>query len=416
MKMKRMRALLLAAVMLCSLVLLSACGEQASADPTYKVSIVDAMGAPCTSGVVVKFMQNGAQAGMQTVNENGVAEKVLPKGDYTVQLQFTDSDVNYTYDDSDLSLTADKTELQIVLSFNLPEEGQSLYVAGEECTAYPVSAGATNVKLDPAGRSYYLFAPTEAGTYEFSLLGSDAAIGYYGAPHFVQEQSAAEVVDNKFTISVRADMIGTGNTGTTVLVIGIDAGEGEAVLGVQRIGDPEWTVSDEPWTVYETTAELAEYKLPAGAKLGEFDLKAPTDKYKLVLNETDGFYHLDSADGPLVLMRLGEKSGGSKYLDPFEVILEHSGVSKYFYDESGNFVKKEKYDDCLLEYFEYMDEDTGLYPLTEDLKYILQQRGDYSGWWNPDESLYLFVDDDGNKIVGINNEIAWLFMCCYIEQ
>ena len=96
MNMKRIRALLLAAVMLCSLVLFSACGSKASGNPTYKVSIVDAMGAPCTSGVVVKFMQNGAQAGMQTVNENGVAEKVLPKGDYTVELQFTDSDVNYS--------------------------------------------------------------------------------------------------------------------------------------------------------------------------------------------------------------------------------------------------------------------------------------------------------------------------------
>ena len=417
MNLKRIRALLLAATMLCSLALFSACGgENAVTDPTYKVSIVDAMGAPCTSGVVVKFMQNGTQAAMQVVDENGVAEKVLPKGDYTVELQFTDSDVNYSYDDSDLTLTADKTELQIVLSFTLPEEGQNLFAGGKEHTAYPVSVGATNVKLDAAERTYYLFAPTEAGTYEFSLLNSDAAIGYYGAPHFVQENSAAEVADNKFTISIRADMIGTSNTGTAVLVIGIDAGEGDAILGIQRIGDPEWTVEDEPWTIYETTAKLATYKLPTGAKLGEFDLKASTDTYKLVLNETDGFYHLDSADGPLVLMRLGEKSGGSKYLDPFEVILEHSGISKYFYDENGEFVKREKYDDCLLEYFEYMDEETGLYPLTEDLKYILQQRGDYSGWWNPDESLYLFVDENRNKIVGINNEIAWLFMCCYIEQ
>ena len=416
MNMKRIRALLLATAMLCSMVLFSACGgENASEDPTYKVSIVDAMGAPCTSGVVVKFMQNGSQAAMQVVNENGVAEKMLPKGDYTVELQFTDSDVNYSYDDSDLTLTADKTELQIVLSLMLPEEGQSLHVSGKEHTAYPVSVGATNVKLDAAERTYYLFAPTEAGTYEFSLLNSDAAIGYYGAPHFVQENSAAEVVDNKFTISIRADMIGTNNTGTAVLVVGIDAGEGDAILGIQRIGDPEWTVEDEPWTIYETTAKLAAYTLPAGAKLGEFDLKAPTDKYKLVLNETDGFYHLDSADGPLVLMRLGEKSGGSKYLDPFEVVLEHSSVNKYFYDESGNFVRRENYTDCLLEYIPNADEAAGVYPLTEDLKYIIQQSGDHSGWWDFNGPSYIFMDEGGNKIANINPEIAWLFMCCYLN-
>ena len=90
-----------------------------------------------------------------------------------------------------------------------------------------------------------------------------------------------------------------------------------------------------------------------------------------------------------------------------------SGVSKYFYDENGEFVKKEKYDDCLLKYFEIMDEESGLYPLTEDLKYIIQSRGEYSGWFDINNSLYLFKDEQGNKVPGINSEISWLFICCY---
>ena len=97
----------------------------------------------------------------------------------------------------------------------------------------------------------------------------------------------------------------------------------------------------------------------------------------------------------------------------FQTILEHSGVNKYFYDENGNFVKKEKYDDCLLKYFEVMDEKTGLYPLTEDLKYIIQSRGEYSGWFDTTKDLYLFKDENGNKVPGINEEISWLFFCCY---
>lgn len=413
--MKRIRAMLLAALMLCSVILCSACGGNSS-EPTYKVSVVDALGNPYTSGVVVKFMQNGTQAGMQVVGESGVAEKALPKGDYTVELQFTDSDVNYVYDDANLSLSADQTELEIVLSYALGEESRSLFVTDRDYEAYSVGTGCTKVTLNGEKKSYFLFTPSEAGTYEFSLIGSDAAIGYYGAPHFVQQISAAEVVDNKFTISIRADMIGTGDTGTSVCVLGIDAAEGDAILAIERIGDPEWSVTDEPWTVYETTAELKEYTLPAGAQLTDFDLTAATDKYKLVLNETDGFYHLNKADGPLVLVRLGKNSGGSQYLDDFQTILEHSGVNKYFYDENGEFVKKEKYDDCLLEYFEYMDEAAGVYPLTEDLKYIIQSRGEYSGWFDPSEGLYLFKDENGNSIPGINNEIAWLFMCGYIEN
>jgi len=405
MNIKRIFALILA--LACCASVLTACGE--SAEPAYKVRIVDALGNPYTSGMVVKFMQNGAQAGMQVVNSEGVAEKTLPKGDYTVELQFTDSDVNYVYDQSALTLSGSKTELEIVLSYGLGEESQSLHVVDRDYESFYVNAGCTAVELNKEKMSYFLFAPTEAGTYEFSLQGSDAAIGYYGAPHFVQSVSAAEVVDNKFVISVRQDMIGTGNTGTTVLVIGVAAGEGSAILCIDRTGDPQWTVEDEPWTVYEAKGPMTAYT-HAAKQVTDFDLTAAD--YTLVLGE-DGYYHKDTATGPLVLVRLGKASGGSKYLDDFQTILEHSGVSKYFYDENGDFVKKEKYDDCLLKYFELMDEKTGLHPLTEDLKYIIQSRGEYSGWFDPAKDLYLFKDENGNKIPGINNEIAWLFMCCY---
>lgn len=406
MKMKKFGALLLAAV-LC-LGILSACGG--SGEAAYKVSFVDAMGDPITSGVVVKFMQNGTQAGMQVVNESGVAEKTLPKGDYTLELQFTDSETAYRYDASALSLSAAKTELQVVLSKGLGENKQTLFAGGEDHEAYYVEAGATEITLSDS-RTYFLFSPTESGNYEFSLTGSDAAIGYYGAPHFVQENSAAEVVDNAFTISIQPDMIGKNNTGTTVLVIGVDAGEGNAVLGIRRLGDHIHTVHDEPWVVYEATTAPTAYTFPEGSQLGEFDLTAATDAYKLVKDE-NGLYHLDSADGPQVLVRLG-KAAKVKYLDPYETILEHTGINCYFY-EGEKFIKKENYAECVAAYIACVDENTGLYPLTEDLMYIIQMNGKQQGWWDP-EGNYIFHDDNGNHIPGINNEIAWLFMCCYVK-
>ena len=408
--MKRVIALLLAAVLCC--VALSAC---AGGDPAYKVTVVDALGNPYTSGVIVKFLQNGEQVAMQAIDAEGAVERTMAKGDYTVELQFTSSADLYHYEQTDLTLSADKTQLEIVLSYALGEESQKLFAQGKDTEAYAVDVGCTYVELSGEDRSYFLFTPTEAGTYEFSLVGSDAAIGYYGAPHFVQDTSAAEVVDNKFQISIKASMIGTDGAGTTVMVIGVDASESNGILAIERVGDAEHTIEDEPWTVYEPTAALEQYTLPAGAQLGEFDLTASTGRYNLVYNESDGFYHLDSTDGPLVLVRLG-KAATVKYLDSFQTILEHSGVNKYFFDENGEFIKKESYSECLLTYFEYIDEETGLYPLTEDLKYIIQQRGEYSGWWDPSQSLYLFKDENGNPVPGINNEIAWLFMCCYISK
>ena len=399
-------SLTLSALVLLSL--LTACGGGGEA--AYKVAITDALDQPVTSGVVVKFMQNGAQAGMQVVNDRGVAEKTLPKGDYTVELQFTDSEAVYQYDASDLTLSASKTELQIKLYYGLSEQTQSLHAGGRDYEAHYVTVGGTEFTLDPQLMTYFLFAPTESGTYEFSLGGSDAAIGYYGAPHFVQETSAAEVTDNRFTVSVRPDMIGTGNTGTTVLVIGVAAGEGKAVLGINRIGDHQWSVADEPWTVYAGTHTPEAYELPAGAAVKEFDLKA--EGYQLVL-DAKGFYHLDSAEGPLVLVRLG-KAAKVPYLDPFETILEHTGVNKYFYDADGNFQKKENYADCLMGYIACVDAESGLYPLTEDLKYIIQASGDHNGWFETDGN-YIFKTESGEQLVGINREISWLFMCCYME-
>lgn len=417
MKNKLFRLLLLA---LCLTALLCACGkedtppETTKGDPDYRVSVLDAEGKPYTTGVIVKFCQNGKQIAMVAVDDNGVAGKQMPAGEYTVELMFTGDASAYHYDAENLIVTADKPEITVTLYQATGGETVPLAAAGQNVTAQVVHAGSTFVKLEKGSRNYFLFTPTEAGTYAFSTSDAAAVIGYYGAPHFVQSSSAAEVTDNQFTISVSAGMIGTSNTGTTVLVIGIDSESLEScILSVRRIGDPEYSVADEPWTVYKTTATLVDYKLPEGAKLGEFDLTAATAQYNLVFNEEDGFFHMNSKDGPLVLVRLGKDS---KYLACFKTILETSRVSKYFYDENGKFLKKESYSECLLEYIAKMDEDNGVYPLTKDLQYIIQQRADHAGWFDKDAATYLFKDSDGNKVLDINPDLMWLFMCCYIAE
>lgn len=413
MKNIKIRSLLLMTVLLMLTVMVL--GSCDSGEAIYKVNVVDALGNPYSSGIVVKFMQNGEQVAMQACNEEGVAEKTLAKGDYTVELDFTDGEESYYYE-GELALTAKQTEINAVLAHKVSGEPTVLFANGEESDAYVLGTGCTYVELEAGKRNYFLFIPTEAGTYEFSVVdGADIEIGYYGAPHFVQSMSAAEVVDNKFTMSVSASMIGTGDSGTSTYVIGIDSlsdSVKNCVVAIDRTGDPQKTIEDEPWTIYEKTAELTEYTLPEGAEIKEFDLTASTDTYELVYNEDDGFYHLDSADGPLVLARLAEDCD---YIACFATMLDRSGVSRYFFDEDGNFEKKVSYSECLLEYIEYVDENEGVYPLTEDLKHIIQQRGEYVGWWDEESPSFIFKDVDGNNITDINTEIAWLLMCCYID-
>ena len=408
---KRVISVLLIAALTLSLFTLTACGK---GEKDYTVNIKDDLGNPYTSGIVVKFMQGGKQVAMQSCNEQGAATKSLINGKYNVVLQFADDTIEYHYD-TNIKLSPRKNEVDVILAYKIKGEAEKLYVGSDEFDAYPVAMGCTYVELQENSRNYFIFTPTKEGNYEFSIPeGKNATIGYYGAPHFVQEKSAAEVKDNKFTINVKSSMIGTNGTGTSTFVIGIDAGKGakNCVLGINRLGDSIKTVEDEPWTVYQKTVELQDYVLPTGLEIKEFDLTASTDTYKMVLNEEDGYYHLNDKNGPVVLVRLAKDC---EYIACFKTMLDRSGVSKYFFDDEENFIKKESYSECLLEYIEYVDEENGVYPLTEDLKYIIQQRGEYVGWWDIENTGYMFKDDSGNNLTDINSEIAWLFMCCYAE-
>lgn len=428
MKMRKIIASIIAATLVCGSMILGACGSTDSANGStevsdepvidengqiaYQVAVKDALGNVYGSGVIVQFLQDGKQVAMQVCDENGVATKSLDPGDYTVALMFTDSGENYHYNDADMTLSATKAKLDVTLVYSLATEGETLYVENGEATAYAVGVGCTYVGLTNGERNYFLFRPTEAGTYEFSLSDNAAGIiGYYGAPHFVQTSSAAEVVDNKFTVSIEAGSIGEG--GGATFVIGVDAQADSGIIAIERIGDPEYNVASEPWMVYGTTAELKKFTLDAGAKINQFDIKAASDAYNLVYNEADGYYHLDSADGPLVVVYLTENPS---YIDCYKTITEKTRVGKYFYDENGNFLKKESYNECLMEYIEYVDNKQGVYPLTEDLKYIIQNHGEYQGWWDMTGHNYLFVDEAGNDMTDVNGDIAWLFMCGYVAN
>ena len=415
-KFKRIKALLLALAMLCSTVLLAACGQTdpdpaEGGDATYQVKILDYQGSP-VDGTIVKFLQNGTQVAMQPVDANGVAQKALPKGDYTVELVFTDDDSTYYYDKAEAVLSAEKTSVQIKLLNGLGEETVPLSANGKEYNAYYVTAGSTKVTALASDRNYFLFAPTEAGTYQFSVDNNDLKLGYYGGSvHFIWGESAIDVVDNSFTLSVSATMIGTGETGTTVIVIGVDGVEEnkDCVLTIERIADPAETVEDMPWTEYQTTVVLSPFTFqPAeGKRLVYVDIMSQETK-QVLFNEADGFYHYGTVDGPVVYMNLGPDAPNAS----LQKIIKGDGaqggaaIRKYFYDDNGEFLKKEDYTDILCDYFDNMDPDLGIYPLTADLIYIIQNS--CSGWWTETDPNYIFE--------GCNPDNGWMFALCYETQ
>ena len=413
----KMKQILTLALVLALCLSLAACGGEegpqlAAGEALYKVSVTDALGNPYTAGVIVQFMQNGQQVAMQVVNEQGVAEKALPKGDYSVELKFTDNKANYYFDAEAAKLSEKENALTVVL-YTAPGEATDLFAyslkAGQkvDCQAYHVSAGCTWLELTVDERNYFLFTPVQAGTYDIYLESGEGTVGYYGSPYFVQDATAAEVVDGKLTISVSASMIGTNDTGTSVFVLGVDAKSDKAVLAVERTGDAQKTVSDEPWTPYVTTHTPTPYTLPAGSKLTYVDIfKGKTEDYKLVMGN-DGFYHLGTADGPLMYINLGKEAPNLS----LQIMIQGDGLAggapmrKYFYDENGEFLKKEDYTEIVVSYIENADQEYMVYPLTADMEYILKNGG--AGWWDATHPNYIFD--------GCNPEIGWLFACCYVK-
>lgn len=294
-------------------------------------------------------------------------------------------------------------------------DGATIHVDDAAYYAPYIGIGSYEIALE-IGINYFLFVPHQAGEYRFSLPGMDAEIGYYGRADFVQHVSLAEMEDYTVTICVRDGMISKDDPNSSAFVIAVSSQlqRDSCVLMVERIGDPSWDVSDEPWIVYEPTVELMQYSLPEGASLMNFDLTAPTDDYELVFNENDGFYHLGSDEGPLVLVYLKKRTA---YLDELFTVANLSNLCHYLYDGEGNFIKRETYNHFILECCQYADEKTGVYPLTKDLVYVIRQHGDFTGWWDMDDPFNcIFRDEDGNVIGEINPDIAWLFICCYLNQ
>lgn len=423
--MKRACSFLLTLLLLISL--LAGCQDSTpdttgSSELEYRVSLKDDMGEPVASGAIVAFYQEGVQVAMQVCDENGVAAKTLPSGNYTVQPQFTTGENNYYYPENNLALTPENTSLNITLYPKANGEATDLIIPHTEIDedgwpvttfdperdtkhAYHLGEGGTYVTLTPGERTYFLFVPTRGGIYEIYVeSGSGCTVGYYGVPNYIRDVPAQDIVDGVTNVSVENAAVSTDSDNTTRLVLGVDSEElTGCIVRIRRLGDPAWNVSQEPWTIYERTCELTQCTLAEDITLKNFDV---TKEYEIVYNAKDGYYHVGSADGPVVYAYLTKSAG---YVDSFQTILNEGSVRAYFYDADGNFIKKEAYGTCLKEYFPYADKQQGVYPLTQDLKYIIQSYGNYQGWWNNDSPNFLLNVD------GLNAESAWLSLCCYFE-
>lgn len=365
----------------------------------YKVIVVDTEGKPCT-GAAVLFTKDGAQVAMVQLNAQGVATAKLDKGNYGADIVFPQGAELY-YDKKGVSLTAEKTSTTVVAAPKIENKFLSLYKGN----SYVLTEGGyyaelTNFSED--GVCLFSFTPDVSGLYSFRIIGVGTEISYWGGniDFMFDNTDALNIIDGSFTLNVKDSNLGSTYT------IGVKGAEG-CIIVTKRQGDFIPDEHDIPPVIYtpDVAPKPFTLNLGVGQSIVHFDLSKPTGDYKLVYSEKDGYYHLGNENGAIVYLNMGEDA---PYISIASIVTA-AGMGKYFYDEDGSFIKREDYTECVQAYSACIDENHGLYPLTDDLIYIIQNHGEYVGWWQEDHPGFIF-----QSVENLNAEIGWMFALCYI--
>lgn len=381
---------------------------QPNGELTYKVNLLNEKGEPMKD-IIVRLEGEG-ESKMKLATD-GTASFTLPSGNYRVTVDAVEG--SFYYDEAAAALTPEKTETTLTL-YEKATDYSFVHAYGEdgeirETRAYAVGEGTAYVKITKGERNYFLFTPTRGGIYKISLATAGAfSIGSYGHPLSALRNSTVEQEGDAILLEVYNSSIGSEGSTAQFLIGVLSEGEGraDALLKVERVGEATVTPAQQPWTDYQGKST------PTDAFLSYDNLKVTltdldiTDSALTVVLGTDGYYHLGGADGPLVYLRL---SSASPYISPFTEICSVTCFGAYFFDEEGNFDRKESYNLMLESYAAKADPQTGLYPLNEDLAYAVKSTGEYSGWWDIGKPTSLFSG------VAVEPKNAWLFACVTVS-
>ena len=383
-------------------------GEQEGV--AYTVKVVDANGAGLTD-ILVTFNQDGNPVMMVPVDAAGTAVANLPAGEYTVTLT-SSTGASLKFDASNAVLSEEVTETTIMVAADISGSSHESAYWGNY---YRISTGSVWLDLTNTlnyntefGCYMYVFYPSQTGIYRFTV-SDGAVLGYYGGVNF--PNGPAKTTDGEegyFELTTKDGEFANGNQPT--YVIGLSAkGMAEATITVVRVADaPE----ELPRIVYEPAAEILPFKLTGSGKLTYVNLT----KAASIEKRADGFYYMN---GKKLYMNL---SNGAPYITVSNMlgVIYDPNTGEWGNSSMGTGMKGLQYEDtivvaiedytqCMTDYVKASDPVSGLYPLNDDLIYMIQNCGAYMGWWNESSPNYLFSSVDG-----LNTETAWMFAVCTV--
>jgi len=368
----------------------------------YTITVVDYGGKP-QPGVYVQIMKGTSIVAAPQTDSEGCAYATLASNDYTVILSGT----QLYYEEKLAVLPKGTTELTIKLAPAIASEPEEYWFG----TVRYLQVGGNYVTIQSNLVNYFAFEPTQAGLYRFSVSDLSAPLSYQGGSMFFVSDMTSSTDYNPRTNSFTRNWK-EGNIGGTIM-IGV-TGADDCIIEVTRVSDPILDATDLTVETYKAKTAPKKFTISAaqGRKLTYVDLTAKTDDYKIVLG-SDGYYHLNSATGPLLYMNIGPNA-------PYHSLyymagaggngVAGTGIKATIYDENGVAVRRLDFSECMLSYGECADATYGVYPLTEDLVYIVQTAGEYYGWWDSTSSNFWL-----DTVTGLNPELGWMFAVCYVS-
>lgn len=373
---------------------------------SYKVTVLNPDGTPA-SDIIVKVRKNGSEEAFKLVGPTGFATFELTRGDYTVLIE-SPSGKALHYDTDAAVLTPNAPEITLTV-YEAVAQTQSLTAPSrngdyKQFDAASVGEGEIYVPCNSGDYAYVVFTPTRPGVYEFSYRSElDVELTYHGSPINVMADALGKAENGKLTIEIPAGSVGSTPDTTAQYVFRLNGAGSGCFFTATRTGDVPKAPYDEPWII-PTAPEgaLKPYEGVTDGTLTDLDVTNPA---LTVVPGEDGYYHLQTADGPVVFLRL---SSPNPYVSDFKTMCESASLHAYFYNEDGSFDRRERYNELIAEYLTIANED-GVVPLNEQLAYMVKSAGDYMGWWNFSDDLDIFGD------ALVDPAVAWLFACAVYQ-
>ena len=416
---------LLALVLGCAV----ACGETPDPDPTpdqppeppapekvtYSVTLVDGDNNQMTD-IIVKVMKGEEQIKMLAYN--GAAVTFEADADtYTLVLDVSQVEGSYTYDEALCTLTAEKPSATVHLYLQASQT-ETVNVGAPINKAYEaqhIGVGSYRLALTANDYTFLIFRPEVAAIYTITYeCEGELAVSYHGSTFFVQGNDLSEGAgdlakyENGLSLKVYPANLG----GDFVFAVKSSAAT-SCVLHVKNAGDPGTRLEDLPWTPFlEDNAKVQQHLAMSPA--GTYTTVDVTDaSLTAVFNATDGFYHMGSADGPILFIDL---TSDTTYIASIQTICANQRMGIYVYDDNGNVIEKRSYNELFHQYG--MPTDTTApeggpirIPLTAKLAEAILEFGEKNDWWTAGSEKNIFTA----ALAGMpyNQAAAWLLYCGY---